>query len=129
MLILLFFSSRRLHTRCAFVTVVQTWALPISLILHQRRAESFAFLHICPSFVHGGLRRAQTLQPNQRSGIVEACHDRAEGTILLGHEALRRDEDIVKEDRTEERRVGKAGVGPGKTWCAQFTYKKNKSIT
>ncbi len=77
-----------------------------TLILRQRRAESFAFLHICPSFVHGGLRRAQTLQPNQRSGIVEACHDRAEGTILLGHEALRRDEDIVKEDRPAPNGLG-----------------------
>src|SRR3546814_8664294 len=31
----LFFSSRRRHTRCALVTVVQTCALPISAVLAQ----------------------------------------------------------------------------------------------
>src|SRR3546814_1148669 len=32
----LFFSSRRLHTRCALVTGVQTCALPISLVTGHR---------------------------------------------------------------------------------------------
>src|SRR3546814_6135349 len=31
-----FFSSRRRHTRCALVTGVQTWALPISLLACSR---------------------------------------------------------------------------------------------
>src|SRR3546814_8493582 len=33
-----FFSSRRRHTRCALVTGVQTWALPISREVIERRA-------------------------------------------------------------------------------------------
>src|SRR3546814_7734884 len=32
--VMFFFSSRRRHTRCALVTGVQTWALPISLLTH-----------------------------------------------------------------------------------------------
>src|SRR3546814_3250028 len=39
-----FFSSRRRHTRCALVTGVQTWALPISVGLrpgdHRRREQT-----------------------------------------------------------------------------------------
>src|SRR3546814_8647784 len=42
-ILIFFFSSRRRHTRCALVTGVQTWALPISridLTLGRRPAKS-----------------------------------------------------------------------------------------
>src|SRR3546814_11021332 len=38
-----FFSSRRLHTRCALVTGVQTCALPISLLEAERGGASLPF--------------------------------------------------------------------------------------
>src|SRR3546814_7265767 len=39
-----FFSSRRLHTRCALVTGVQTCALPIYFALKSLKSDSFSFL-------------------------------------------------------------------------------------
>src|SRR3546814_5078879 len=46
-----FFSSRRLHTRCALVTGVQTCALPICL--HRRMARGCDFLG-CEVAILGG---------------------------------------------------------------------------
>src|SRR3546814_6295271 len=40
MLYFFFFSSRRLHTRCALVTGVQTCALPISIRTRQQRSPA-----------------------------------------------------------------------------------------
>src|SRR3546814_5742670 len=42
LLLVFFFSSRRRHTRCALVTGVQTCALPIYKIDHQRHGEDRA---------------------------------------------------------------------------------------
>src|SRR3546814_2017535 len=42
-----FFSSRRRHTRCALVTGVQTCALPIFLPEHSRRARVLSAVSLC----------------------------------------------------------------------------------
>src|SRR3546814_6291644 len=103
-----FFSSRRLHTRCALVTGVQTCARPIyPLVLLER-----------------GLGE---LTEQQHTGVVHEHVEAAEGLDGLGHRALpvrlARDVEVpvvgglpqlVGEDlagvRAEERRVGNGCV-------------------
>src|SRR3546814_2119638 len=77
---IVFFSSRRRHTRCALVTGVQTCALPISF-----RNDRFACFAANRSFRNGG------------RGSRRSC-GRSAGRIWS------------RSARSEERRVGKEGV-------------------
>src|SRR3546814_8982954 len=81
-LLVVFFSSRRRHTRCALVTGVQTCALPICVRTtpgrHAHRTTD-VFPRAPPDRTHGLLRQPPTATP---SGV----------------------------DRSEERRVGKECV-------------------
>src|SRR3546814_10898137 len=105
-----FFASRRRHTRCALVTGVQTCALPIYFLddtreLPGRDAElldAFVFL---------------------RGDVGEA----SQGTVRLGRHSLIYGESLFyggngianaqgpSDIRSEERRVGKECVGPGRS--------------
>src|SRR3546814_7876420 len=95
-----FFASRRLHTRCALVTGVQTCALPI--LRTPTRIASFAAQKIVPTGVLRGVLR----------GV-----DHAAGWTAVRRDVLKAaDVDELDELRTasrsEERRVGKECVSP-----------------
>src|SRR3546814_4860974 len=71
------FSSRRRHTRCALVTVVQTVALPISLHSHRetdprsgRTSQRFDQAVIPPTGSHGILRSQPTASPLKGSPTI-----------------------------------------------------------
>src|SRR3546814_2768453 len=84
-LILLFFSIRRRHTRCALVTGVQTCALPISSI-------SGAIQYAIPLYGNGaykGLRRVLDISgdgPNNDGAPVDLARDEAlaAGIVING---------------------------------------------
>src|SRR3546814_5461103 len=84
---LLFFSSRRRHTRCALVTGVQTCALPIY-------RTSYV---IAPD--HSILLEYTNLNPDEHVARTMAA-------VKAWHDAHRAD----AQPRSEERRVGKACV-------------------
>src|SRR3546814_3606207 len=97
--VIFFFSSRRRHTRCALVTGVQTCALPIF-----RWAEASAAAS--PVSEGGGQYHGRT----QTSRIAERWPARPQGRGVARHAppAARQ----RSRTRSEERRVGKEGVGP-----------------
>src|SRR3546814_2473821 len=68
-----FFSSRRRHTRCALVTVVQTCALPIC-----RRAGGHRFLPNVYAFPGGRLDSSDRRSEERRVGkeCVSTCRSR-----------------------------------------------------
>src|SRR3546814_5733493 len=101
MCLIVFFSSRRRHTRCALVTGVQTCALPIST--HQSLASG----------THSVLHRNEL--NNECSGTVtfapstlfrQQCRRNYLNMVecFLGHQKL------ARFFRSEERRVGKECV-------------------
>src|SRR3546814_17468690 len=91
------FSSRRRHTRCALVTVVQTCALPI-LHRHRHHAQAGAGEH------HHRRRAARAL--GQIFGVPRHFEAR-----------------VVQ--RSEERRVGKECVSTCRTRWSPYHYQKN----
>src|SRR3546814_2861015 len=112
--IVVFFSSRRRHTRCALVTGVQTCALPIlSIRLLGDAASSFAERCIdgldadrdrIAELVERSLMLVTALAPHigydAAARIAKTAH--AEGT------------------RSEERRVGKACVSTCRSRCSPY---------
>src|SRR3546814_3066596 len=108
LMILFFFSSRRRHTRCALVTGVQTCALPISIQLKWVTQAQFAGYYVAQDkgfYEEAGLD--VTIKPGGP--------DIAPPQVIAGGGA-----DVIvdwmpsalasREKRSEERRVGKAGV-------------------
>src|SRR3546814_7751525 len=97
---LFFFASRRLHTRCALVTGVQTCALPISAIAGS----------ISPAAV--GVQRPETHIPERpfslplapRAPTPDARWSSSGWVVLRGDGAAG-----AAFGRSEERRVGKVG--------------------
>src|SRR3546814_19578769 len=112
-----FFSSRRRHTMCALVTVVQTCALPIYAVaigIIADRAGNLDVLVIRPEAV-------------ERDGDA-AAEQRRLPADLVGGDAFRveREEIVdVRIIRSEERRVGKECVS---TWRSRWSpyHAKNK---
>src|SRR3546814_10232103 len=92
---LLFFSSRRRHTRCALVTGVQTCALPIS------GAASGIGLALAQGLLDQG-RRVLALDVQQER------IDAARSSLRVRHPDQLRLEtlDVTDENRSDERRVG-----------------------
>src|SRR3546814_7102958 len=86
-----FFSSRRRHTRCALVTGVQTCALPISPLGHDPVIDGI-----------GARCRAdrQTVAPKPDIAVP----------VGLGKTEDQKKADDRREERSEERRVGKECV-------------------
>src|SRR3546814_16435443 len=103
-----FFSSRRRHTRCALVTGVQTWALPIFAALRRGFKLMFDFVlnHISAesdwfqAFLHGE-------PPYDHFFITEEP-----------------DTDLAGVTRSEERRVGKERVSQCRSRWSPDTYNK-----
>src|SRR3546814_7656816 len=98
--IFVFFPSRRLHTRCALVTGVQTCALPISLTLallrHLRNAGiAVASVKVGPDYIDPGFHRAASgrpcvnldgwaMRPETLAGALAAAAEGAELVIGEG---------------------------------------------
>src|SRR3546814_4551912 len=80
-----FFSSRRRHTICAFVTGVQTCALPISFVLRDK---------------------TQRIGRNPKTGVEVPISPRR----VLTFRASQSMRDRIAGTRSEERRVGKECV-------------------
>src|SRR3546814_11243325 len=118
---LFFFSSRRRHTRCALVTGVQTCALPIFALA--------GTIDRSRKFVHQDANRSQQLPARpgvyQRYFFSPASPRRANSMTKTSRapKITRRHGPMPRkyswkpisrkpENRSEERRVGKAGVSP-----------------
>src|SRR3546814_19461120 len=102
LLSVVFFSSRRRHTRCALVTGVQTCALPICLPARD-----------APRLVH--LVAIGLVQVAGRRMVM--LHRDRPGSILLAQH---------HQERSEERRVGKEGVSTCSTRGSPYPYKKKE---
>src|SRR3546814_5405283 len=85
-----FFSSRRRHTRCAFVTGVQTCALPISWLMKPMVNETF-------------VERSKEIRLALPLGIIVLFFFRGIATFVT-------DFGMALTGRSEERRVGKECV-------------------
>src|SRR3546814_11465741 len=108
---LFFFSSRRRHTRCALVTGVQTCALPICAVRARLSARE---LH-----ARRHARRTRSGDgPRSLESVTRLSH-------VLRHESV-----PLSDDRSEERRVGKAGVSMCRSrWSPFHSKKKNYKCT
>src|SRR3546814_8818913 len=95
LLLMLFFSSRRRHTRCALVTGVQTCALPISATV-------------------GGLRKTDDARPGYQR-VVQNPVERAAHQLLIPFGQIARSQfhlalALIPPGRSAERRGGKECV-------------------
>src|SRR3546814_16766074 len=103
MLCVLFFSSRRRHTRCALVTGVQTCALPIYpgdfSSLKAGRALNAPGIAPIAHLCNGGDQVGNSEGACDGGGneLIGCRHDGAQ--IAIGH--------VTVNQRSEERRVGK----------------------
>src|SRR3546814_10251259 len=95
-MMLFFFSSRRRHTRCALVTGVQTCALPISLLIVPPWINKFYILDLTP-----------------QKSFIKWCVDQGHTVFVISW--INPDARHAGKDwGTDERRVGKEGVSPGR---------------
>src|SRR3546814_9932102 len=93
-----FFSGRRLQTRCALVTGVQTCALPIA-----RRGSAAAGPRRGTSGLAARAAGVQAVEGHGEDVVAQAIAvDRPAGPIPL-HDGV----DHAEDERSEERRVGK----------------------
>src|SRR3546814_5861199 len=92
-----FFSSRRRHTRCALVTGVQTCALPISLEFPLIDGPQPCWPQI------------ETVKQRAVDGRRDGSNSAAPGRARLKHHIVM-DALLLKQTRSEERRVGKECV-------------------
>src|SRR3546814_3282942 len=102
MSVVLFFSSRRRHTRCALVTGVQTCALPILALLRAPSWPEPCGASGRPSPFH---RREWGYQ-QEASVVPQACDCSEPGEIV----ACLDSSNTAGGGRPEERRVGKESV-------------------
>src|SRR3546814_6183606 len=80
-------SSRGLHTRCALVTGVQTWALPISAPMLQQDAAATGL--VASSSAHGWpYEWPQEWQGVMLAEAVDACEGRGAYLVRGGDDAL-----------------------------------------
>src|SRR3546814_6493204 len=106
--VVLFFSSRRRHTRCALVTVVQTCALPI----------------------FGTLELVQAVDIDARftrRDLVGHADDDTGGVHLIDDTAAPGRDGGTGITRSEERRVGKECVSTCSTRWSPYQYKKKQN--
>src|SRR3546814_8542582 len=97
-----FFSSRRRRTRCALLTGVQTCALPISLGATFVSMQAFEWTKL----IHEGVRPWGNPWGAEQFG--------APFFMITGFHGLH-------VSRSEERRVGKERVSPGRSRWSQYT--------
>src|SRR3546814_15985057 len=126
---MLFFSSRRRHTRCALVTGVQTCALPIlkPLLQDQGLAASVAPAWR-PRWLPGRLLVPGVLlvQLHRRHRAFGAAAD-PQVDHFDDHRERHRRIDVALRDRSEERRVGTGGVSQCRYRWEPYTIKKKKN--
>src|SRR3546814_18777658 len=105
-----FFSSIRLHTRCALVTGVQTCALPIFFFSKQQPAA--ALVHGAPARFTASCNSSQLLtHPRSRAFSLAASQARVLNSLNV---------------RSEERRVGKECVRTCRSRWSPSHYKKKE---
>src|SRR3546814_16028267 len=100
---MLFFSSRRRHTRCALVTGVQTCALPISTVVPELERSGGGA---------GGVAR----QRGEPATAQRAVRTRRQ-CVLAGTGS-------GAGEGSDERRVGREGVSKGRSRWSLYRYKK-----
>src|SRR3546814_18284470 len=115
--VLFLFSSRRRHTRCALVTGVQTCALPIFVI---RIATSLGNARGGVDTKSGGAAGSSRLaaRPRACGGPSHIIKRTAQIVDLAGPCRLRN-------QRSEERRVGEEGVRTCRSRGSPYHKKKN----
>src|SRR3546814_12409831 len=115
LLVLLFFSSRRRHTRCALVTGVQTCALPIcdECLINRYRACT----GMLARFGIGGEALALLGWIDQ---LVVAVGNLQRAQIQL---------EPLRDRRSEERRVGKECVSTCRSRWSPYHEKKKQNST
>src|SRR3546814_3615711 len=103
MFFMLFFSSRRRHTRCALVTGVQTCALPICILVQRARIirEDAELRHDALARILG-VETDPALEPEslREAGAFHEAGEQVRGHLFKTPVRL----------RSEERRVGKECV-------------------
>src|SRR3546814_8530845 len=89
----LYCSSRRLHTRCALVTGVQTWALPSLSIVNKLRNSQAA---------HSGIQRLSIRTPEEsKAELLKDCQETMDGFLdMLSH--FEKLEDRMLDDLVEK---------------------------
>src|SRR3546814_2418913 len=115
-MVLLFFSSRRRHTRCALVTGVQTCALPIFIVNTNRTAANAKGTE--------DTLRAAGLGEFRHGETLFLMGDAPDGASKDGRRAriaarwcvIAMGGDQLGDFRSEERRVGNEGVSKGRSW-------------
>src|SRR3546814_4289082 len=115
LLCVFFFSGRRRQTRCTLVTGVQTWALPISILLaHRVNCDQFSVAlglgpgreHCRLSLRQGGPRIVIRCLVTGRVDLIE--HLACLHILAFGEHALL--DDAADLRRSEARRVGQEWV-------------------
>src|SRR3546814_17812809 len=110
-----FFSSRRRHTRCALVTGVQTCALPIS-------AGDKRVAQVRPVTLDDAPQLAVDIDQDKAGalgldlGAINSEISSAWGSAYVN--------DFLDRGRSEERRVGKECVSPGRYRWSPYRSKK-----
>src|SRR3546814_3995577 len=108
----LFFSSRRRHTRCALVTGVQTCALPIS--------------RNSPRCTNGSEDRRSRISAAMETILAAYWKTSLHAAITEDDAcALRANSDGLGSQRSEERRVGKECVSPCRSRWSPYLSKQN----
>src|SRR3546814_1221323 len=123
------FSSKRRHTSYALVAGVQACALTVG------EDEAEVVPVVGPAFVAGievggiglrpvGLARLAIAADAIALDVAQVLGERLRaGVALVDQQRL--DGHAPRHGRSEERRVGKEGVGPGRSRWSPYHYKKN----
>src|SRR3546814_8149891 len=121
MMCVLFFSSRRRHTRCALVTGVQTCALPISVLKEKTTVQAGEILD-CAAMSKNALRNfiAAEIEDAKQKGVLLSVHLKA--TMMKVSDPIMFGQIVAEfyKDRSEERRVGKECVRTCRTRWSPF---------
>src|SRR3546814_13230990 len=139
---LVFFSSRRRHTRCALVTGVQTCALPISTRVEKSpwHINSIpSMFGMCILYVRRGFREheggydeqqdADSDRPDRRRPDGHAARPQRHRECSFPARAHRRSARTFGQTRSEERRVGKECVRTCRSRWTPYHSKKNNKNT
>src|SRR3546814_8258214 len=105
-MVMFFFSSRRRHTRCALVTVVQTCALPIYEMSINIHAGTTRDRNKKANLIQASGGRDPTKSPMKYDPFARVMLSMIFGGVFVRHPKLK----FISAERSEERRVGKECV-------------------
>src|SRR3546814_17285680 len=134
--VVVFFSSRRWHTRCALVTGVQTCALPICAVTPEfSRAIRLDTIGEQPRRIEIEADAAERAALAARFGLIAidrlaavfTLHRETGGVVVRGSVKGAVSQKCVVTGRSEERRGGKEGVRRGR--YRRYTYHEKKKYT